>query len=49
MGEVTFVQRIRTWGGNAPSGGCDAARAGAVARVPYRALYCFYRSEAARP
>lgn len=49
MGEVTFVQRIRTWGGNAPSGGCDAARSGAVARVPYRALYCFYRSVAGRP
>lgn len=46
MGEVTFVQRVRTTGGNAPSGGCDAAHSGAVARVPYRALYCFYRSEA---
>jgi len=43
MEEVTFVQRIRTWGGNAPHDGCDAAHAGAVARVPYRAVYCFYR------
>lgn len=48
MGEVTFVQRIRTSGGNAPSTGCDAPHAGSVARVPYRALYCFYRSETAR-
>jgi len=46
MAEVTFVQRIWTWGGNAPSHGCDATHAGAIARVPYRALYCFYRSEA---
>jgi hypothetical protein len=43
MEEVTFVQRIRTWGGNAPSHGCDATHAGEVARVPYRAVYCFYR------
>jgi hypothetical protein len=43
MEEVTFVQRIRTWGGNAPQYGCDAAHAGEVARVPYRAVYRFYR------
>jgi hypothetical protein len=45
MGDVTFVQRIRTSGGNAPPTGCDAQHAGSVARVPYRALYCFYRGE----
>lgn len=49
MEQVTFVQRIWTRGGNAPSRGCDAAHDGATARVPYRALYCFYRSEAGRP
>ena len=43
MAGVTFVQRVRTAGGNAPAAGCDAAHAGAVARVPYRAVYCFYR------
>jgi len=43
MEQVTFVQRIRTWGGNAPQRGCDATHAGEVARVPYRAVYCFYR------
>lgn len=48
MGEVTFVQRIRTSGGNAPPTGCDAQHAGSVARVPYRALYCFYRGEPQR-
>ena len=46
MAEVTFVQRIRTSGGNPPTGGCDAAHAGAVSRVPYRAVYCFYRKVA---
>lgn len=46
MEEVTFVQRLQTSGGNAPSEGCDAAHAGAVARVPYRAAYRFYRKEA---
>jgi hypothetical protein len=45
MAEVSFVQRVRTSGGNAPAGGCDAAHAGAVARVPYRAVYCFYRGK----
>jgi hypothetical protein len=43
MAEVSFVQRVKTSGGNAPAGGCDAAHSGAVARVPYRAVYCFYR------
>ena len=46
MGEVTFVQRLRPSGGNAPSGGCDADHAGAFAWVPYRAAYRFYRIEA---
>jgi hypothetical protein len=45
MAEVTFVQRVRTSGGNPPPGGCDAAHAGTVARVPYRAVYCFYRGK----
>jgi hypothetical protein len=46
MEEVTFVQRIRTWGGNAPRQGCDGTHAGEVARVPYRAVYRFYRKDA---
>lgn|SRR5574342_1112804 len=47
MADVTFVQRVRTWGGNAPLDGCDAGHVGAVARVPYRALYRFYRNGSA--
>ena len=48
MTGVTFVQRIETSGGVAPSEGCSAATVGAVARVPYRALYCFYSAQETR-
>lgn len=44
MADVTFVQRVQTSGGSAPSEGCSAASVGTVARVPYRAVYCFYRA-----
>lgn len=47
MTEVTFVQRVRTSGGLAPGEGCSAATVGAVVRVPYRAVYCFYRGDSA--
>jgi hypothetical protein len=46
MADVTFVQRILTSGGVAPSEGCSAATVGAVARVSYSAVYCFYRDDA---
>jgi len=46
MADVTFVQRIQTWGGLAPAAGCGSVTAGAVARVSYRATYCFYRKQA---
>jgi hypothetical protein len=46
MADVTFMQRIQTSGGLAPATGCSPATAGAVARVPYRAAYCFYRKQA---
>lgn len=39
---VTHIQRLATSGGVAPSKGCDAAHAGAEARVPYQATYVFY-------
>jgi uncharacterized protein DUF3455 len=48
MADVTFVQRLQTSGGVAPSEGCSAASVGAVARVPYRAVYCFYRGHESR-
>jgi hypothetical protein len=43
---VTFVQRIDTSGGVAPSNGCQtAADVGAKALVPYSASYVFYESK----
>jgi hypothetical protein len=42
FGKVTSVQRVDTEGGLPPSGGCDAAHAGAHQNVPYRSTYYFY-------
>ena len=45
-GELTgtkFVRRTNTSGGVAPTTGCDATHTGATIRVPYTALYSFYR------
>lgn len=43
IGTARDVQRLDTAGGKAPAGGCSAATAGALARVPYTAVYKFYR------
>ena len=43
--DVTSIQRLRTTSGRAPTGGCDAAHAGAEARVGYTAEYFFYHSQ----
>jgi hypothetical protein len=40
MGQVTYVQRLFTRGGNAPGGACEL---GASVEVDYGALYAFYR------
>lgn len=40
---VTLVQRIGTKGGIAPAGGCDSGSVGAETKVPYTAVYVFYR------
>ena len=42
--EVGFVQRINTWGGVAPTTGCDANTVDTLVRVPYSADYYFYVS-----
>jgi hypothetical protein len=39
LGEVRFIQRTRTHGGNAPDGSCSQS---ATRRVPYTATYSFY-------
>lgn len=40
---VTYVQRLETIGGLAPTSGCDAAHTGATADIRYAAKYSFYR------
>jgi hypothetical protein len=41
---TTFIQRVNTTGGQAPTTGCDATHVGASARVSYTADYYFYRA-----
>lgn len=43
LAHVTYVRRSDTHGGMPPAG-CDAHHIGAVARVPYTALYTFYKA-----
>ncbi len=45
MAKVTFIQRLDTTGGLAPSTGCDSSSAGAIARVDYTATYFFYEEK----
>jgi len=45
MQDVSYIQRLDTAGGLAPSTGCDAAHVGATSRVDYTATYFFYRSD----
>lgn len=40
--KTTFVRRLYTLGGTAPTPGCGASNVGAEARIPYAALYEFY-------
>jgi hypothetical protein len=42
MSDVTYIQRLDTVGGLAPTSGCDAGHVGAEARVDYTATYFFY-------
>jgi hypothetical protein len=44
MSPVTYIQRLDTVGGIAPSSGCDDAHWGATARVDYKATYVFYKA-----
>lgn len=44
LASITFVQRVATSGGNAPSSSCTRDTLGTTARVPYRGVYCFYRA-----
>jgi hypothetical protein len=44
MSDVSYVQRLQTTGGIAPTTGCDADHVGDVAQVDYTAKYFFYES-----
>jgi hypothetical protein len=39
---VTYIQRVDTEGGHAPSGGCDKVHRGQEVQVKYKATYVFY-------
>jgi hypothetical protein len=43
MTGVTYIQRLETQGGVAPSAACSAANAGAKQQVAYQAKYVFYK------
>ena len=43
MATVQYIVRERTEGGVAPASGCDAGHAGKEVRVPYSAVYLFFR------
>ena len=42
--DTTYIQRINTTGGLAPTSGCDAATLGTARNVSYTADYYFYRA-----
>ena len=42
LSNVEFVRRVKTQGGAAPAGGCDAMHASEQARIKYTAQYLFY-------
>lgn len=47
LANVTFIQRLGTVGGVAPTAGCDDAHLGTEVLVPYRSTYFFYVPAAA--
>lgn len=42
--QTTYIQRVNTTGGMAPSNGCDQTTLGASRNVPYTADYYFYKA-----
>ncbi len=42
---TTFIHRLETVAGIAPTDGCDEASTGQEARIPYAATYYFYAAE----
>jgi len=48
MSEVTYIQRLDTVAGLAPTTGCDITTVGATARIDYTATYYFYVAKDAK-
>lgn len=44
LSKVSYIQRLETAGGMAPSSACDSTNEGELARVDYTATYYFYRA-----
>jgi hypothetical protein len=47
--DVTYIQRLDTEGGKAPTTGCDSGHTGAEVRVHYSANYYFYGPKTTTP
>ncbi|MCU1296917.1 MAG: hypothetical protein JWO91_1195 [Acidobacteriaceae bacterium] len=47
--DVTYIQRLDTEGGKAPTVGCDSGHTGAEVRVHYSASYYFYGPKTTTP
>jgi hypothetical protein len=47
LDQASYIQRVDTAGGMAPTGGCDAAGPGIEIAIPYTASYLYYRSATA--
>ncbi len=45
FGKTTWVQRLSTTGGSAPSTGCDISTVGSEASMAYSSLYVFYEGK----
>src|SRR5260221_1354760 len=41
---IASVQRLQTSGGSPPASGCDSSQSGRESRVPYSAVYRFYKA-----
>jgi hypothetical protein len=44
FGAIASVQRLQTSGGSPPANGCDSSQSGKESRVPYSAVYRFYKA-----
>src|SRR5580692_5973514 len=41
---IASIQRLQTSGGSPPANGCDSSQSGKESRVPYTAVYRFYKA-----